>query len=151
MPATVTLSSTTIAASVGASDLLVKVASTSGLSVGTRLFCEGELMAVESLEVDPWVKVRRGVDGTAASHHDSTAPVWIGRADQFYSQDPVGAPPEAVLVSPWINVINGTVWFAGGDAHPEGLPYRWWSKQQAAYGQGALGVQTRDLSPTAST
>jgi len=152
MPATVTLGSTTLSQPVSASDSQIQVSSTSGLTVGTHLFCEGELVAVVSLGADPAiVRVRRGVGGTTALDHDSSAPVWIGRGDQFFSRDPVGSPPEAPLVSPWINVVNGTVWFAQGDSEPSGQTYRWWQKQETTWAQGALGIRTSESNPTSST
>ena len=149
MPATVTLSTTTLQAGVGSGDRQVLVASTSGLTPGVRLFADSELMSVVSLGVSNWVNVLRGVDGSAAQHHDSGATITIGRADQFHSTDPTGAPPEAIPVSPYINVINGAVWFAQGDANSAGK--RWWQKQTTTYGTGALGVRTSELSPESST
>ena len=151
MPATVTLSTTTLNEGVGSTERSVKVASTSGLTSGLRLFVDGELMTVVSLGVDPWVNVLRGVDGTAAQHHDSGATIYIGRADQFFSSDPVGAPREVIPVSPHINVINGSVWFAQGDELPAGSAQRWWQKQSTTFGVGALGVRTTTLDPTSST
>ena len=118
MPATVTLPTTTLGVGVLDKDTLVSLASTSGVFAGIRLFIDGELMKVVSLDVDPWVRVIRGVDGTSAAPHPSTATVYIGRGDQFYQNDPVGRPPAAIPVSPYINVINGSVWFAQGDTTP---------------------------------
>lgn len=151
MPATVTLSTTTLLASVGAGDRQILVASTSGLAAGVRLWVDRELMSVAGLGVGNWVDVLRGQDGTAGQHHDSGTTITIGQPDQFYSQDPVGAPPEAILVSPWINVINGSVWFAQGDTLPTGGTSRWWQKQTTTYGVSALGVRTTTLDPTSST
>lgn len=147
MPATVTLSSTTLKTAAGAPDTQVQVSSTSGLIPGVRLFVDGELMSVVSLGGGTWVKVLRGVDGSAAAAHPSMAVVYIGRADQFYAVDPVGKPPASVLVSPYINVINGTVWMAQGD--PDGV--RWWQNQTATFGTGPLGIQTVTYNPSAST
>lgn len=151
MPATETLSSTTLGAPVGPHDTAVKLASTTGVFPGYRLFVNDELMAVESIGVDSWVNVRRGVDGTKGSAHPSSATVWIGQAHQFYDRDPVGRPPSAVLVSPWINVSNGSVWFARGNALPESDANRWWQKQTVTHSEGALGVITTTYDPTVST
>jgi hypothetical protein len=151
MPATVTLSTTTLAVSVGVSDTRIKVGSTSGLTPGTRLYVDGEQMRFVSVDVDPWINVRRGVDGTASAAHPSSATVYIGRADQFYSIDPTGRPPDVIPVSPYINVINGSVWFAQGDSQPDGQANRWWQKVTNTYGTGALGVRTTTQDPTAST
>ena len=151
MPATVTLSSTTLSTAAGASDRQIKVASTSGLTPGTRLFIAGELLEVVSLGIDPWVNVLRGRDGTAGAPHDSGILIYIGRADQFYGVGPTGVPDEAIAVSPYINVTNGTVWFAQGNTLPEGQSKRWWQKQTTSYSTGALGVRVETLDPTAST
>lgn len=147
MPATVTLSSTTLKADAGASDTQIQVTSTSGLTPGIRLFVDGELMSVVSLGLGTSVKVLRGVDGTAAAAHPLSSTAYIGRADQFYAVDPSGRPPASIPVSPYVNVINGTVWFAQGA--PEGL--RWWQKQSATYIPGALGIRSTTLDPTSST
>jgi hypothetical protein len=151
MPATVTLSTTALQVSAEAGDRQVRVASTSGLTAGVRLFVGTELMSVVSLGVSNWVNVLRGVDGTAAQHHDAGETIYIGRAHQFYGSDPAGAPPEAIPVSPYINVVNGTIWYAQGDTRPAGQAQRWWQKQSATYGVGALGVRTVTLDPTSST
>lgn len=151
MPATVTLSSTTLVASVGASDQQIKVASTSGLIPGLRLFIDGELMEVVSLGIDPWVNVLRGRDGTPGLAHDSGIAIYVGRADQFYSFDPVGSPPNAIAVSPYINVTSNNIWFAQGDTLPGERARRWWQRQVTTYSTGALGVRVETRDPTAST
>ena len=151
MPATVTLSTTTLAAPVDSRTGRIKVASTSGLFTGYRLWVDKELMSVVSLDVDPWVNVKRGVDGTSSSAHSSSATLTIGRADQFYTSDPVGIPAAAILVSPYINVLNGKVWFAQGDTLPDGNSNRWWQEQTATRDIGPLGIRTTTLDPEAST
>ncbi len=98
MPATETLASTTLSASLGASGGRVSLASMAGILPGMRLYVEGELMAV--ILCNGECSVTRGVDGTASVAHTSGATVYFGRADQFYQGPPMGAPPAAVLVSP---------------------------------------------------
>lgn len=149
MPATVTLSTTTLSAAVGASDTRVRLASTSGLFAGTRLYVDGELMQVVGLDVDSWVNVKRGVDGTIGAAHPSSVTVYIGRADQFYDHDPVGRPDASILVSPYINAVSGKVWFAQGDA--SNTANRWWQLQTVSYETGALGIRSTTLEPTVST
>lgn len=153
MPATVTLATTTLTNGVDSSAPAVLLASTAGISKGTRLWIDRELMEVISIGVDPWVNVLRGVDGSTASLHSSSSIVTIGRADQFYSTDPLGAPPSAIPVSPYINVISGDTWLAQGDASPApGVSVvRWWQKVQPTYGVGALGVRSVTYEPTSST
>jgi hypothetical protein len=114
------------------------------------LFIDGELLKVVSLGVDPWVTVVRGVGGCAARHHDLGETVYLGRGDQFYDSDPIGSPIAEILVSPYINVVNGSIWFAQGDPQPKGSN-RWWQKQTTVYDVGALGVRTAVLTPTSST
>lgn len=151
MPATVTLSTTTLSENVDAHAGRIKLDSTSGLVPGTRLFVEGELMSVISLPGSNNVNVRRGQDGTAGAAHSSAATVYIGSADQFYFSDPKGRPSEAVPVSPHINAKNGTIWWAQGDVLPTGESYRWWQVETTTYGFGPLGVRTRTSDPTSST
>jgi hypothetical protein len=151
MPATVTLSSTTLATGTGAADPQIKVSSVSGLTPGIRLFVDGELMSVVSLGLGTSVNVRRGVDGTASAAHPQMATVWIGRADQFYSTDPVGQPAASIPVSPYINAANGSVWFAQGDSGPASLSVRWWQQQNTARTVGPLGIITPSTDVSAST
>jgi hypothetical protein len=150
MPASVTLSTTTLVNSVGPSADTLVLASTAGVGAGTRLFIDGELLKVNSVAVEG-VKVRRGDSGTAASSHVSGSTVYIGRADQFYSQDPVGTPLSVIPVSPYINVINGSTWFAMGDTVPDGNSARWWQRGTPTYAVGSLGIRTTTTDPTAST
>jgi len=151
MPATVTLATTTLALSVGASDRQIKPSSTSGLTPGIQLFIRGELVEVVSLGIDSWVKVLRGRGGTASVPHDSGSTIYIGRADQFYDADPVGSPPNAILVSPHISLSTGDIWFARGDTLPGEHAKRWWQKQTTTFSEGALGVAIETKDPTAST
>lgn len=156
MPATVTLATTTLQESVSATQQQIKVASSTGLTEGIRLYIDKELMSTVSVGITAGnytqVNVRRGVDGTIATAHSSTATITIGRGDQFYHSDPVGAPPLAVLVSPYINVITGTIWYAQGDATETGEVVRWWQQVTTTYSDGgAFGVRTTTSDPTAST
>jgi hypothetical protein len=77
MAATVTLSTTTLAAAVTVTDGQVKVVSTAGIVPGLRLYIDQELLTVVSLGIGTAVTVRRGVDGTATTAHASTATVRI--------------------------------------------------------------------------
>lgn len=151
MPATVTLSTTTLSAPVRMSDSSILVASTSGLTPGIRLWVDKELMSVVGLGINNQVSVQRGVDGSAGSDHASSSVITIGRADQFYSSDPVGRPPSVIPVSPYINVLNGSVWFAQGDSQPDMVTARWWQPVTTTYGAGALGIRTTAQDPSSST
>ena len=81
MPATYTLSSTNFVVPVGKFDTQVKVASTSGLTPGSRLFADRELMQVVSLDVSTLVNVRRGVDGTLAERHGEVLKAMLSTRD----------------------------------------------------------------------
>lgn len=152
MPATVTLSTTTLSKPLDEHEGVVTLASVSGLFPGYRLYVDQELMAVNRVGVGTQVHVIRGVDGTSGAAHVSGSTVTIGQAHQFYYKDPAGTPPEAVPVSPWINVLNGKVWYAQGDPTPTGgNQRRWWQQQTTTYSVGPLGVRTTTLDPTSST
>jgi len=151
MPATVTLSTTTLAEGCDASASRIKVASTTGMLPNTRLYVGGELMKVMRIEVDPWVIVARGVDASRAAAHPSGDTVYIGRADQFYAVPPFGRPDASVLVSPYIDVVAGNIYFAQGDVTPTATANRWWQIQTNTRTSGPLGVVTSTLDPTSST
>lgn len=151
MPATATLSTTTLTAPVSSSAPEISVASTSGLLPGMRLWVDRELMSVVSLGVGTLVNVQRGVDGSSASAHSSSSTVTIGRGDQFFSSDPTGQPSPEISVSPYINVVSGDVFLAQGSTLPEGSNVRWWQKVTTTYGVGSFGVVTATQAPTSST
>lgn len=147
MAATVTLSTTTLARGCGVTDTRVQVASTSGLLPGMFLFLDRELMEYlrdgVSNGIGTWIDVRRGSGGTAATEHSAGSVMTFGRGDQFYSTDPVGAPPAVVPVSPYINVVTGDVWLMQGDESIGGE--RWWTKRVNTRGIGPLGVRTESV------
>ena len=151
MPATVTLSTTTLSVGINRSEGLLTVASTSGLTAGIRLFCEGEVMSVVGLGVGTQVRVSRGTDGTNGAPHDAGTLIYIAQASQLNSVNPTGRPPDAIPVSPYINVSDGSIWFAQGDIVPAGISNRWWQAQTTTYGIGPLGVRTVTYSPTSSS
>ena len=142
MPATVTLATATLTYTVYPDTVEIQLSSVSGVDVGDRLWIDRELMKVNSVVTGTTrVKVNRGVDGTAATRHASSAVVTIGRPDQFYTTDPVGSPAMVIPVSPYINALNGKVWMSQGDALPDGNAYRWWQEVTQTYGVGPLGVR----------
>lgn len=134
------------------------LAATGRLTPGLRLYVDKESMSIVSFRLsgvaaaNP-VRVRRGQDGTGAGKHANGATVWIAQPHQLYSTDPSGLPPTELLVSPWINVLTGDVFFARGDAVGAGATtnLRHWVKQATTWSEGALGVVTVTSDPTAST
>lgn len=154
MPATVTLSSTTLAEGCDMGQTRIKVTSTTGMVQGLRIYVGGpggELMKIQRLDVSPWVIVTRGVDGSKASPHSSGETIYIGRGDQFYNVPPVGRPDAAIAVSPYIDVVAGLIYFAQGDNQPSATAVRWWQVQTNTRTTQPLGVQTTTLDPTSST
>ena len=152
MPASVTLPTTTLTLWIGPQNHTLKLASGSGVTPGLCLWIDRELMSVTSLpDSNGNVRVRRGVGGTAPSEHSSTALVTIGRPDQFYTVDPFGSPGSVIAVSPYINTLNGKVWYAQGDALPLNSTVRYWQEVTGTYGTASLGILTQTTSPTSST
>lgn len=142
--ATVTLSTTTLSATVSVDDCKVVLASLTGVFPGIRLFIDRELMNVLRLTgIGNEICVRRGVDGTSSTRHGGGAVVTIGRGDQFYSMDPRGLmPAQAVPVLPYINVAAGTVWTIVGDDNGPGVDGRIWALVTTTNASGALGTRT---------
>jgi hypothetical protein len=146
-----TLATTTLSLAVSARQEVFTLASTSGITPGTRLWVDRELATVLVLgPVSGQVRVQRGVDGSAGSAHAGGATVTIGRADQFYSVDPVGAPLSEVLVSPWINVVSGVSFLPMGDETGANVGARYWQPIVTTNDIGALGVRTAVQTPAAS-
>lgn len=140
--ATVSLASTTFAATVEPGDTLIQVSSTSGITPGVRLYCDRELLGVERLTgIGTQVIVRRGLEGTSATRHATNTTVWIGRGDQFYGTDPVGLPPSVLLVYPYINVLTGVAWVAQGDEAGAQNAARIWAPITTTLIPGAFGNQ----------
>lgn len=169
MSATFTLPVTSLVYDVSstASFIIVSSSSTTTNNVGTvtslntsdlvqkgyGLWIDQELFKVTDIQTHPngiKYSVLRGQGGSAATPHSSLAQVTIGSLDKFYSQDPKGRPQDTVLVSPWINTVNGSVWFPQGDSYP-GSPTRWWENVTNTYGIGPLGVRFKESSPEYGT
>lgn len=147
----VTLATTTLAAPMGPGDSSALLTSLTGVIPGMRLYIDRELMAVDRYGVGNTVVVRRGISGTASTAHSSSATVTMGTADQFYEQNPQGPPPPQVLVTPWINVVNGTAWTPQGDEDGANLQARWWAQTTITHDTGALGVRTATAAPSTTT
>ena len=144
MPATITLGMRTLAAAVSCDDRQWTLSSVTGLAKGTRLYVGQELVAIEqpATPVSNVIVVNRGVDGTIASAHPAGATLYVGTGDQFYLSDPMGTPPNPIPVSPYINVVTGTVWGVTGDETGPGAGARVWTVVTNVPGSGAVGVRT---------
>ena len=143
MNATVTLATTTFASTVATSDTQVNLTSTSGISKGTCLFANRELMSVVSLTgIGNYAVVNRGVGGTKTRTHSTIETVYLGRPDQFYSMDPQGVPSTGgALVNPHINVENGIVWVIQGDDSGPGMLAQTWQPVTSTQTIGPFGVR----------
>jgi hypothetical protein len=149
MAATFTLPSTTLVNAMGRDENLILLASVANIfpDLKTHLYiteflAPGEcVQALEFGAVSGWVKVKRGVN-TASMPHSSGAQVFVATPDQLFACDPWGAPMSSPYVVPWINIVNGNVWWPYGDEVPEGLTTRWWQRQTTIADVGALGVRT---------
>ena len=142
----VTLNTTTFTAPVSPNDSSVLVGSVANIVPGQCLFADRELMQVVSIglatSASTALTVIRGIAGTAATLHSSGLTVIIGNPDQFYEMSPVGPPPADVLVTPWVNVVNGSVWVAQGDESGPDAQARWWAQSLISHDVGPLGVRT---------
>lgn len=142
MQATVSLSTTGLAADVSASDTLWTLTSTSGVAPGVLLYASRELVAVDRLTgIGNQVIVRRGVEGTVSSPHTTADTFYIGTGVQFFSQDPAGLPPNPIPVFPYINVLNGVLWTSQGDDTGPNQQGRTWQPITTSQSIGPLGVR----------
>ena len=128
MAATVTLATTTLSATVSATDSIWTVASTSGIVPGIHLFVDRELVKCDRPGgTANTVVVLRGRGASASTAHISGATITLGRGDQFYESDPVGPPPNPVPVSPYINTATGVIWAVAGDVDGSTTAARFWA------------------------
>jgi hypothetical protein len=85
MPATVTLTTTTLTKTLDPGDTEVSLASVSGINPSYRLWIDKESMRVISVNPDMLkCKVVRGEDGSGAARHVSSATVTIAQGHQLY-------------------------------------------------------------------
>lgn len=110
------LSQTTAAAAIGATDQFLSVTSATGMVapslqsgvVGTQLWIEGEVMRVRGISGNI-VSVTR--TDTVKVAHSAGAVIWFGSPQYFYSSDPVGACALSnVYAHPWINTVTRRIW-----------------------------------------
>jgi len=141
MAALATLTTTTLVNPVSSSESMLILTSVTGIVPDLYLYADRELMKVTSIGITSTagtqVYVRRGADGTAGAPHHSGALVTIGRGDQFYMTNPVGAATASPLVNPWINVLTGEQWTVQGD---DAAPY--WARTEYVHTVGAFGVRS---------
>jgi hypothetical protein len=77
------LTTTTAASAIGATDLVINVASATGFAAGNLIICDQEVMRQLSAAVGTAIPVIRGVNGTAAKAHVSSANVTTGLPSEF--------------------------------------------------------------------
>lgn len=102
---------TTLSSAVSATAMTVTVASATGLTAGSYLYIDTELMQIVSVS-STTATVRRGLaqGGSPASAHASGAIVWVGTGDVFKTYDVAGACTAATqLYVPHINTKNGRI------------------------------------------
>ena len=150
MPATVTLATTTFTSPVAAGDTQILLTSTSGIVPGVFLVANREVFKVIALTgIGTAVTVLRGQAGTATQPHGTSETIYVARGDQFYATDPVGLPPTAIPVSPYLNVLTGAIWVVQGDEIGAGTGARSWQPVTSAQTIGDLGLrQTTTTTPS---
>ena len=109
------ITTTTLSAAVtGNDEKVITPASMTGIEVNDVLFIGQEAMIVNSLQTAT-VTVQRGRYGTLAVDHLASDRIWHGPQSQFKQRDPVGVEPNAPVDTPWINMMNGSIWRRGKD------------------------------------
>ena len=110
------ITTTTLSAAVtGDETRVVTPASMTGIVLGDWLFIGQEVMQVQVVGTTT-VDVQRGVGGTRASDHAAGDRIFHGPPGQFEARDPRDVDADAQVDTPWINVLNGTIWIVGGDS-----------------------------------
>ena len=113
------LSNTTLNGAVTATQNFVVLTSATVLTVSTGgsivagnwLYVDREAMRVVSIS-GTRVTVARGVGGTFAAAHATSAVIFTGPANYYQSADPglLACTVATMQFRPWINVLNGNVW-----------------------------------------
>lgn len=111
------MATTTLTAAVGAKDLMIPLASVTGVVAQgpptfteTTLFCQREAMTVRTFS-GLVVRVARGAMGTQATGHPSGATVYVGPTTAYGLSQPSGtfAMPQGGYL-PLVVVTDGTIW-----------------------------------------
>ena len=119
---TVTLTQTSLSASITANATTFALASATNVSVGTMLYVDKEAMYISAIS-GASVTVGRGEVGTASVSHASGAMVLAGPPAAFFTYPPTGScTASATPVTPWVDIrtsaqylcssVTGT-WVAG--------------------------------------
>lgn len=141
-----TLTQTTLSAAVtSVTQNRIQVASATGISVGTRLYVDRELMTVQSISGTN-VVVARGTGGSP-TNHASGAAVLAGPSSYFYQSAPTAGPCTATAetATPRIVVPTGDIYTCSQSVwvrtHQAGFPYAPSATLLAQYtASGALTV-----------
>ena len=139
----------TLLTSVGEGDTSVNLSSVVGIIPGYHcIFVDDELIKIVSFGLGTSVNGIRGIEGTTNERHGSGSAVYIGPAHYFNYRDPNGIPGRPPLTNPWINLLNGNVWFAEGDESGPNVDARRWVLQTTMLGAGPLGINSVTLTPS---
>ena len=99
------LTATTTSVALDALERNVRVASTSGVTVGDIAVVDAEAMRVLSIGTNPTrIRVTRGVEGTKADDHATASDIFIDPPDRFIKEDLVGSC--TVASTPYAPAIN---------------------------------------------
>ena len=149
------LNETTLAIGINSSQTAIALTSTTNVSKGDLIYLlSGEALYVRSILTTGLlpVLVQRGAAGTQAQAHAGGTLAFTGSPGRFYSNDPVGAPPDFPANNPWVNTKDRRVWRAQGDQAGPGLTStaRAWQQITSAPATGALGVRSLVSTPALS-
>lgn len=151
------LNSSTLAAGVESGSLgSIRLASIANIAKGDLIAVVGtdgnvkEAMFVKATPITgtDFVRVTRGVAGTAATSHQIGLTVYTGSSAVFESKDPHGIPLAPPRMNPWINLKNGNVWFAEGESVGPDTGARYWQLLTPTYATGTFGIPSITLAPT---
>jgi hypothetical protein len=105
------LNATTLSGGITANQVVITLASGTGAAVGKFLKVDSEFMKITNIDNSPQIGVQRGINGTAAVAHATTATVNIGFGYDFpYVPAPrtytYGASG-AITVAPGTHILKG--------------------------------------------
>ena len=113
------LASTTNSAAIAYSDTILTVGSATNINVRDSIWCDCEMMSVQS-KVGNTLTVTRGVQGTQQAGHAASRTVWVfpltadwHNVDPDFSLSTSRGTGQATVL-PWLNVRTCTFWYILG-------------------------------------